>query len=117
MQPQTCVGTCRALGYGVMVTLQILVLPFLVRVRVAQRTRGGFCECRVVPKLLVLKQIGLWCNGNTADSGPAFPGSSPGSPTVSVRVVPLGATRFFVPLRKLPCGVALKRVKHYGDNG
>ena len=24
---------------------------------------------------------GLWCNGNTADSGPAFPGSSPGSPT------------------------------------
>ena len=23
---------------------------------------------------------GLWCNGNTADSGPAFPGSSPGSP-------------------------------------
>ncbi len=29
----------RALGYGVMVTLQILVLPFLVRVRVAQRKR------------------------------------------------------------------------------
>ena len=27
--------------------------------------------------------IGLWCNGNTADSGPAFPGSSPGSPTES----------------------------------
>ena len=26
--------------------------------------------------------IGLWWNGNTADSGPAFPGSSPGSPTV-----------------------------------
>ena len=22
-----------------------------------------------------------WCNGNTADSGPAFPGSSPGIPT------------------------------------
>ena len=27
------------LGYGVMVTLQILVLPFLVRVRVAQRSQ------------------------------------------------------------------------------
>ena len=27
------------------------------------------------------KSTGLWCNGNTADSGPAFPGSSPGSPT------------------------------------
>ena len=26
-------------------------------------------------------QIGVWCNGNTADSGPAFPGSSPGTPT------------------------------------
>ena len=26
-----------SLGYGVMVTLQILVLPFLVRVRVPQR--------------------------------------------------------------------------------
>ena len=25
--------------------------------------------------------IGIWCNGNTADSGPAFPGSSPGIPT------------------------------------
>ncbi len=27
------------------------------------------------------KTFGLWCNGNTADSGPAFPGSNPGSPT------------------------------------
>ena len=34
---------------------------------------------KVVP--LHPKTIGLWCNGNTADSGPAFPGSSPGSPT------------------------------------
>ncbi len=33
LQPQN------RLGYGVMVTLQILVLPFLVRVRVAQQ--GG----------------------------------------------------------------------------
>ena len=29
----------------------------------------------------LLTQIGIWCNGNTADSGPAFPGSSPGIPT------------------------------------
>ena len=27
------------------------------------------------------RKIGIWCNGNTADSGPAFPGSSPGIPT------------------------------------
>ena len=27
------------------------------------------------------KNSGVWCNGNTADSGPAFPGSSPGTPT------------------------------------
>ena len=25
--------------------------------------------------------IGIWCNGNTTDSGPVFPGSSPGIPT------------------------------------
>ncbi len=24
---------------------------------------------------------GLWCNGNTTDSGPVFLGSNPGSPT------------------------------------
>ena len=29
-----------SLGYGVMVTLQILVLPFLVRVRVPQQEEG-----------------------------------------------------------------------------
>ena len=27
------------------------------------------------------KIIGLWCNGNTTDSGPVIPGSNPGSPT------------------------------------
>ena len=37
--------------------------------------------------------IGLWCNGNTADSGPAFPGSSPGSPTN--RQISLLANLFF----------------------
>ena len=26
-------------------------------------------------------QFGIWCNGNTTDSGPVFPGSSPGIPT------------------------------------
>ena len=25
--------------------------------------------------------IGIWCNGNTTDSGPVIPGSSPGIPT------------------------------------
>lgn len=27
------------------------------------------------------EMIGLWCNGNTSDSGPDVPGSNPGSPT------------------------------------
>ena len=31
--------------------------------------------------LTLSPKIGVWCNGNTADSGPAFPGSSPGTPT------------------------------------
>mgnify|MGYP006911852973 CR=1 FL=1 len=27
------------------------------------------------------RKIGIWCNGNTTDSGPVFPGSNPGIPT------------------------------------
>ena len=30
---------------------------------------------------LLIKDIGIWCNGNTTDSGPVFPGSNPGIPT------------------------------------
>ena len=60
------------LGYGVMVTLQILVLSFLVRVRVSQLHHLG---------ILFKSKIGIWCNGNTTDSGPVIPGSSPGIPT------------------------------------
>ena len=60
------------LGYGVMVTLQILVLSFLVRVRVSQ--------LRLL-KMVLIEFIGIWCNGNTTDSGPVIPGSSPGIPT------------------------------------
>ena len=60
------------LGYGVMVTLQILVLSFLVRVRVSQLHLSNGC---------LKSKIGIWCNGNTTDSGPVIPGSSPGIPT------------------------------------
>ena len=44
--------------------------------------------------------IGIWCNGNTADSGPAFPGSSPGIPTQSIHLSQMDA--FFVQLISLP---------------
>ena len=33
------------------------------------------------------RKFGVWCNGNTADSGPAFPGSSPGTPTKRVAII------------------------------
>ena len=33
--------------------------------------------------------IGLWCNGNTTDSGPVIPGSNPGSPTQHTHKNPL----------------------------
>ena len=56
-----------------MVTLQILVLSFLVRVRVSQLSKSS-----------ILK-FGIWCNGNTTDSGPVIPGSSPGIPTYAAR--------------------------------
>ena len=54
-----------------MVTQQILVLFFLVRIQVAQH---HFCSSAYFFN-------GLWCNGNTTDSGPVFLGSNPGSPT------------------------------------
>ena len=62
------------LGYGVMVTQQILVLFFLVRIRVAQLLFAAFSRRKQ-------RVIGLWCNGNTTDSGPVFLGSNPSSPT------------------------------------
>jgi hypothetical protein len=62
------------LGYGVMVTQQILVLFFLVRIRVAQLHFAAFPWRKQ-------SVIGLWCNGNTTDSGPVFLGSNPSSPT------------------------------------
>ena len=47
----------------------------------------------------MLQGIGVWCNGNTADSGPAFPGSSPGTPTKVLKDVAkkLFATSFLSP--------------------
>ena len=77
------------LGYGVMVTQQILVLFFLVRVRVAQL------------------HFGLWCNGNTTDSGPVFLGSSPSSPT---KKEVWYHTSFFVVRRYLSVSVRIYRL-------
>ena len=45
----------RTLGYGVMVTLQILVLSFLVRVRVSQQ--GGFQR---KPFLFTFISVNAW---------------------------------------------------------
>ena len=56
-----------------MVTQQILVLFFLVRIQVAQ-----------LFTTIIILFIGLWCNGNTTDSGPVFLGSNPGSPTEKI---------------------------------
>ena len=38
-------------------------------------------------------KIGLWCNGNTTDSGPVILGSNPGSPTKK-REQPIGCSLF-----------------------
>ena len=45
------------------------------------------------------RKIGIWCNGNTTDSGPVFPGSNPGSPT---RSFPHGEGSFFYAWRLIP---------------
>ncbi len=49
-----------------MVTLQILVLSFLVR-----KSKPGCFD----------RKIGIWCNGNTTDSGGFISCSNPGIPT------------------------------------
>ena len=43
---EKCLPLQSQLGYGVMVTLQILVLPFLVRVRVAQHNEENLATLR-----------------------------------------------------------------------
>ena len=48
--------------------------------------------------------IGLWCNGNTTDSGPVIPGSNPGSPTITHQQKPTkiaSFSGFFIAFR--PC--------------
>ena len=40
-----------------------------------------FAPAKQNKRVLKQKHFGVWCNGTTADSGPAFPGSSPGTPT------------------------------------
>ena len=42
------------------------------------------CTRKTKQARFVIRSFGVWCNGNTADSGPAFPGSSPGTPTRTV---------------------------------
>ena len=39
--------------------------------------------------------IGLWCNGNTTDSGPVILGSNPGSPTQKMLMTSAEKQRFF----------------------
>ena len=47
-------------------------------------------------KNISFADIGIWCNGNTTDSGPVIPGSSPGIPTHMVRHLSVMKGVFFV---------------------
>ena len=40
--------------------------------------------CIFAPQNRKVISIGLWCNGNTTDSGPVISGSSPDSPTIFI---------------------------------
>ena len=52
----------------------------------------------------IIQAIGVWCNGNTTDSGPVFPGSSPGTPTKAAASFNRSLPRFFLlPLAAMPC--------------
>ena len=52
---------------------------------------------------------GLWCNGNTSDSGPDFPGSNPGSPTQAVERQRSSHRLFFTPAQGFLPAVPLKK--------
>ena len=89
-----------AVGHGYSLSLQRYFIfsliennnPLFWATRPAFETFFAFCDKKSSKNICITKKcctfasqlsIGLWCNGNTADSGPAFPGSSPGSPTES----------------------------------
>ena len=89
-----------AVGHGYSLSLQRYFIFSLIEnnnplfwvARPAFETFFAFCDKKSPKNICITKKcctfasqlsIGLWCNGNTADSGPAFPGSSPGSPTES----------------------------------
>ena len=46
----------------------------------------GPTSCRYRKKWYLCTAIGLWCNGNTTDSGPVIHGSSPCSPTERAKI-------------------------------
>ena len=47
-----------------------------------KKYRQKFVVIKKVSTFALGIAIGLWCNGNTTDSGPVFLGSNPGSPTL-----------------------------------
>ena len=51
-----------------------------------------------------MTHIDPWCNGNTADSGPAFPGSNPGGSTEK----PTKDSRLFLLYSDLPIPIPRK---------
>ena len=65
--------------------------------------------------MTVAKNNGIWCNGNTTDSGPVIPGSSPGIPTTlkSKLIFQLG---FFV-LSPLPYYNRRQKGKQLANQG
>ena len=58
------------------------------------------------------KVNGIWCNGNTTDSGPVIPGSNPGIPTtreketkesfekIGALFLYIGLCKIYIPLKK-----------------
>ena len=54
-------------------------------------------------------EIGVWCNGNTTDSGPVILGSSPSTPTVlSAKLLKISTQRIFYKHNWRVFGVMIK---------
>ncbi len=63
----------------------MFICVFFAKMFGSSKKSSTFASAIQVVRPTTKAYFGVWCNGNTADSGPAFPGSSPGTPTKIVK--------------------------------
>ena len=85
----------------------MFICVFFAKMFGSSKKSSTFASANQVVRPTTRAYFGVWCNGNTADSGPAFPGSSPGTPTKNQSLSKV--IGFFVAYRRRPKNV---RTRH-----